>query len=772
MLSGEKIEDRLRLRVVVRGAVQGVGFRPFIHRLARRIGLSGWVKNTLQGVSIEAEGTQGQLEAFLLGMQRSKPPRAFFQSLESSLLDPVGFQDFTILQSNASGDATAIVLPDIATCPDCVQEIITPGVRRYRYPFTNCTHCGPRFSIIEALPYDRGNTSMKAFQMCLACRSEYDNLSDRRFHAQPIACPACGPHLELWDFRGFSLATHDDALRATADALRSGDVVAVKGLGGFQLTVDARNDRAVQFLRAKKPREAKPLALIYPSLAAAARDCEIDDLEARLLTSPAAPIVLLRKSCGKTDVAPAVAPGNPYLGVMLPYTPLHHLLMADLGFPIVATSGNLSDEPICIDGVEALERLGGIAGLFLVHNRPIVRHVDDSIARLMMGRETVLRRARGYAPLPIRLKTPMPPLLAAGGHLKNTIAVAVGQDAVISQHIGDLETVPAHEAYQRVLADFHRLYALSPVAVACDAHPDYLSTRYAGRSGLPLVAVQHHLAHVLSCMAENELEGPVLGVAWDGAGYGLDGTLWGGEFIRVEDEQVRRVAHLRPFPLPGGDKAAKEPRRAALGMLYALYGDPVFQRHDLAPLKDFTPQELATLRGMLAQGINCPMTTSIGRLFDVVASLSDCCQHIRFEGQAAMALEFALESFATHETYHFALIHSPSPAILDFAPVIEALLQDVAAGVSAGMISAKFHHALIDAIIAVARHKNCKQVALTGGCFQNKYLTEGAVKRLQAAGFRPYWHQRVPPNDGGLALGQLVAAAHRKVWSDVSGNSR
>ena len=763
--------------------MQGVGFRPFVFGLATRIGLTGWIRNTLSGVSIEGEGTAAELESFLLRITAEKPPLAFFHSLESSFLDPIGYRDFTIQESDLSGitmtgTVMATIMPDIATCPECVQEIFTRGERRYRYPFTNCTNCGPRFSIIEALPYDRPNTSLRLFALCPDCRAEYTDPQDRRFHAQPIACPACGPHLELWDRRGRILAMHEEALQGAAKALRTGQIVALKGLGGFQLLTDARNEQAVQCLRERKQREEKPFAVLYPTLEMASRDCRISPLEGRLLTSPERPIVLVQKATPLLPdgippaVALGVAPGNPYLAVMLPYTPLHHLLMADLGFPLVATSGNLTDEPICIDEEEALQRLGGIADLFLVHNRPIVRHVDDSLVRVMMGREIVLRRARGYAPLPIRLQDAFPPLLALGGNLKNAIAVVNGRDAVLSQHIGDLETLPAYTAFQRVTDDLQRLYNIRPEAVACDAHPDYLSARYAGELGLPVVAVQHHLAHVLSCRAENELAGPVLGVAWDGAGYGGDGTIWGGEFLLVHEGQSTRIAHLRPFPLPGGDKAAKEPRRAALGMLYALHGSQVFARADLALLDLFSPSELKTLEAMLRASVNSPRTTSMGRLFDGVAALIGLCQHIRFEGQAAMALEFALAGIATHDGYPFALDSTVSPAILDWGPLVEQVLVDVAQGADRGHIAAKFHHALVAAMIAVARHAGIKQVVLTGGCFQNKYLTERAVTGLRAAGFRPYWHQRVPPNDGGLALGQLVAAANGKAWRYVSGNSR
>jgi len=757
------------LRVSIRGAVQGVGFRPFIYRLAADMGLTGWVGNTLQGVCIEIEGTQEQLGVFLLDIEREKPPHAFIQGMEPSFLDPIGYTDFTIRRSDASGAATVIVLPDIAVCRDCLKEIFSPGERRYRYPFTNCTNCGPRFSIIEALPYDRPHTSMKGFAMCSACRSEYENPLDRRFHAQPIACPVCGPHLELWDRDGSSLATHNDALHAAADVLRRGHILAIKGLGGFQLLADARNHQTVRVLRERKHREEKPLALMYPSLEAAAQDCEIADIEARLLASPEAPIVLLRKIIGRSGIAPAVAPGNPYLGAMLPYTPQHHLLMAELGFPVVATSGNLSDEPICIDEQQALERLGSIADLFLVHNRPIVRHVDDSIVRMMMGREMVLRRARGYSPLPVHLKDPVPTLQSVGAHMKNTVALANNQEVVISQHIGDLETESAYEAFRSVIDDLQRLYDVRPDAIACDAHPDYLSTRYAGETGLPLVYVQHHLAHALACMAENELDGPVVCVSWDGTGYGLDGTSWGGEFMLVEDGQVTRVAHFRSFPLPGGDKAIKEPRRSALGILYRLYGDRVFQRDDLAPLKSFTSQELTILRSMLARNINCPSTTSVGRLYDAAAAISDLCLQIRFEGQAAMALEFALSGIETDEAYSFDLDVSSSPGLLKWERVFEALIQDAARGVPAGKISAKFHNGLVEAIVAVAGLASIERVVLTGGCFQNKYLTERAVTCLRTSGFRPYWHQRVPPNDGGIALGQLVAASQRRTWINVSG---
>jgi hydrogenase maturation protein HypF len=625
----------VRLRLVVCGAVQGVGFRPCVYRLANELGLTGWVNNSAQGVTIEVEGHRVELEQFRQRLTTEKPPRSFIQSCEATWLDLAGYDGFVIRASETHGGKTALVLPDIATCPDCLCEILDPANRRHRYPFTNCTNCGPRFSIIEALPYDRANTSMRSFQMCPACQAEYDDPNDRRFHAQPNACPVCGPQLEVWPGGATGansgpprrLAHGNDALLAAAHVIRSGQIVAVKGIGGFHLLVDARNETAVQRLRERKQREEKPFALLFPTWESVTEDCEVSSLEERLLRSPEAPIVLLKKrSVGVMEywsadvrstphsgtpalqhsIATSVAPGNPNLGVMLPSNPLHHLLMAELGFPVVATSGNLSDEPICTDEFEALERLRGIADIFLVHNRPIVRHMDDSIVRVMMDREMVLRRARGFAPLPITLKSETQNrkseiVLAVGAHLKNSVALAVGDQVFLSQHLGDLETEQAHEAFCRAADDLPRLYDVQPEFIAADLHPDYLSTQFAlervaqaslpaSSGGIPAarshteqgcsvnpqagslrhVGVQHHLAHVLSCLAENEVALPALGVAWDGTGLGTDGTIWGGEFFLVTDQTVTRVAHWRPFRLPGGDAAAKEPRRAAWGLIYEL----------------------------------------------------------------------------------------------------------------------------------------------------------------------------------------------------------
>jgi hydrogenase maturation protein HypF len=806
------------------------------------------VNNSAQGVFIEAEGSRTDLEAFLLRLDTEKPPRSSIQSLEASWLDSVGYVGFEIRQSETGGAKTALVLPDIATCPDCLSEIFDLVNRRYGYPFTNCTNCGPRFSIIEALPYDRANTSMKGFVMCSQCQAEYDDPLDRRFHAQPNACPICGPHLELWDRKGAvvefdgapplggsnvgspgkqipapapavnsplpqsksrapmlpperqSPDSSTSAIAAAADAIRQGQILAVKGLGGFHLMVAAHNDEAVHRLRELKHREEKPFALMFPLLPPVKAACEVSPFEERLLRSPEAPIVLLRRRSDASVLAPALAPGNPNLGVMLPYTPLHHLLMSALGFPVVATSGNLSDEPICTDERDALQRLSGIADLFLVHNRPIVRHVDDSIVRVMMGRELVLRRARGYAPLPIQLRSSTgDTVLAVGAHLKNNITLSVGSQAFISQHIGDLETDQAHEAFRRMINDLQALYESRPAIVAADAHPDYLSTKFArdlcqvGRAvpsapgfdgaldtappptpdpqpstlNPQLVTVQHHIAHVLSCMAENEIEPPLLGVSWDGTGYGLDGTVWGGEFFLVTETSCERMAHFRQFRLPGGDKAVKEPRRVALGLLYEMFGEAAFSMAELAPVASFSPADLGLLRTMLARSLNSPLTSSVGRLFDAVASLASLRQKVRFEGQAAMELEFALEATATAEAYELPIRsnYAPrstlhAPLLLDWSPMIEAILADLKRGLPTSQISARFHNALAEVIVTVAKQIGQPRVVLSGGCFQNRYLTERAVQLLREAGFRPYWHQRVPPNDGGISLGQVVAALH------------
>jgi hydrogenase maturation protein HypF len=752
-----------RYHIAVRGAVQGVGFRPFIYRLAVSLGLTGWVVNSSQGVFMEIEGEQEILDQFLLRIESDKPVNAFLQSLECSSLDPAGFDGFEIRTSASGGTAKALILPDIATCPDCLRELFDPADRRYHYPFINCTHCGPRYTIIERLPYDRGNTTMNIFPMCPACRAEYDDPSHRRFHAEPIACWECGPALELCDREGILIAARDGAVGAACDAIRAGMIVAVKGVGGFHLLANATDDRAVMLLRQRKQREEKPFAVMFPSLEKVAELCEVAPLEERLLRSPESPIVLLRRlksSVRPGQVSPFVAPGNPFLGVMVPYTPLHHLLMGNLAMPVVATSGNLSDEPICIDNGDALKRLGEIADLFLFHNRPIRRHVDDSVVRIVMGREYMLRRARGYAPLPVGIDIPNHrAVIAVGAHLKNAVALASDQNVFVSQHIGDLETPQSFDAFTTVIGDLSRMYEFTPALVVSDLHPDYLSTRYAAGLRIPREEVQHHIAHVASCMAENRIDGPLLGVSWDGTGYGSDGTVWGGEFFVTGDSDFRRIATFRQFRLIGGEQAVKEPRRTAIGLLYEIFGEDVFENEGFASIRACSPTERTIFRTMCRNQLRSPLTSSAGRLFDAVASLTGLRQITRFEGQAAMELEFAIGDADANESYPVSV--SPPEGemqIIDWSPMVTGLLADIAAAVPLHAISQKFHNTLAEYIIAVARRIGIERVVLTGGCFQNVYLLTHTVGRLREEKFQPYWHQRIPPNDGGIALGQIYAS--------------
>lgn len=772
-----------RLRIEVHGAVQGVGFRPFVYRLATQLGLTGWVINDTRGVFIEVEGLEPNLHHFRERLVREAPPRAVIQEVDFRWLDPAGYARFEIRHSDAGGTKTVLVLPDIATCSDCLREVFDPADRRYRYPFTNCTNCGPRFTIIEALPYDRPNTTMRHFVMCPNCQAEYEQPLNRRFHAQPNACPVCGPHLALWSARGETLVEGDDAqvLQQAAEGLRQGLIVAVKGLGGFHLMVDARNTGAVALLRQRKRRPHRPLALMVRDLDQARALCRVSEMAEQLLTAPEAPILLLPR-LPNAPVADNVAPNNPNLGIMLPYTPLHHLLLRMLDFPVVATSGNLTDEPICIDEHEALRRLGGIADMFLVHNRPITRHADDSLMWIVDGQAQLLRRARGYAPLPVTVAQPLPTILSVGAHLKNTVALSVSTHVFISQHIGDLETLEATLAFERVIADFLRLYEARPVAIAHDLHPDYVSTRWAhevlrtGRianvpiavEALQLVAVQHHHAHLAACLAEHKLSGGALGVTWDGTGYGTDGTVWGGEFLLGDAADFMRVAHLRPFRLPGGEAAVLEPCRVALALLWEMWGENAWERDDLAPLREFSTSQRRLLAQMLQRGVNAPITTSVGRLFDGVAALVGLHQRVSFEGQAAMALEFAADP-SVQEAYPFPLLEhrerrgetTLSKWILDWQPLLAALLDDLQRNVPVGIIAARFHNALVEGIVAVAREVGHTRVVLSGGCFQNRWLTERSATMLRRAGFEVLLHRQVPPNDGCVSLGQVVVAAAR-----------
>ncbi len=743
-----------RLRITLRGAVQGVGFRPFVYRLATDMSLTGWVLNSSSGLVVEVEGPADQLMRFGQRLEEERPQASVVTARESSWIATEGADRFEILASDNDEGKSVNVLPDLATCSQCREELFDPENRRFEYPFTNCTNCGPRYTIVVDIPYDRPNTTMRDFVLCPDCREEYENPANRRFHAQPNACPVCGPQLCGIQTSG----TIEDA----AEALLQGEIVALKGIGGFQFLVDARNAAAVGRLRQRKHREEKPFAMMMPSLEKAREYCEISPAEVRLLESQAAPIVLLKPK-NATDIAWNVAHCSPYLGVMLPYSPLHHLLMQECRFPLVATSGNRSDEPICIANEEAATRLKDIADHFLMHNRPIVRACDDSVVRLTRGRAGILRRARGYAPLGIRVAHALPPVLAVGGHLKNTVAIGVDRDVFLSQHIGDLDTLEARGAFEKAIADLCRLYNFKPELIACDLHPDYASTQWAERSseksGLPLVRVQHHQAHVAACAAENNVEGEYLGVSWDGTGYGLDGAIWGGEFFHVSPNaaghRFERIAHLRPFGLPGGDAAVREGWRSAASLLFEVFGDEL----DLGRAPSAVPHVSAVLpdvgttrvRHMLANRINVVPTTSVGRLFDAVASIAGVAQQNRFEGQAAMLLENEIGALGTERAYSL-----PGG---DWGPLIQAVVADRRAGVAVPEIAARFHNALVEWILEVAASAEVKQVVLSGGVFQNRYLTERASAALESRGFVVNTHQRVPPNDGGIALGQAVMSA-------------
>ncbi len=736
-----------------------MGFRPFVFRLARGLGLGGWVRNDGGGVVVEIEGPAESLKAFTRGLKDRLPPLARIDASREIETEPMGEALFSVVESDARGARTAAVPPDVATCSACKDDIFDPANRRYRYPFTNCTDCGPRFSIIEALPYDRAATAMRDFTMCERCRAEYEDPLDRRFHAEPNACPDCGPALELWDGTGEVVSRSDDALLEACELIAGGRIVALKGLGGFQLLADAGNHEVVERLRRRKNRPAKPFAVMCPSAEIARSLCRVGPIEAALLVSESSPIVLMPRLGDDLTISAAVAPHNPYLGVMLPYTPLHHILMHELGFPIVATSGNISAEPICIDNQEALERLGLVADFLLLHDRRIVRQMDDSVVQVFDGAATLLRSGRGYAPASFDFDHGAAPMLALGGHLKGALAVNVGGRAVLGQHIGDLDSLPAARAFEREAASIQRLHGLRLETVAMDAHPDYFTTSYARSTGLQAKKVQHHLAHVLSCMMENQVATPFLGVAWDGAGLGTDGTIWGGELILVGAEGWRRVCHLRRFRLPGGDAAVSDPRRCALGVLYEIYGDGLESREDLLGRLSLRRSERRTLLAMLRESFNCPVTSSAGRLFDAAAALTGVCERTSFEGEPAMRLQFAAERSRTGAAYRATLNQAEGALVIDWAPLMEGILADLGSAVPAEAIALKFHRALARSIAGACGRLEAGRVLLSGGCFQNRLLSELTSAALEEGKMEVYVHHLVPPNDGGLALGQLAAAA-------------
>lgn len=736
-------------KIRVYGIVQGVGFRPFVYRLAKRYALKGWVLNTSSSVEIEIEGEEESIERFIIDLQTKLPPIARIEKIEIEDSLPNNYHDFSIKESREDL-GYQLISPDIAVCKDCLKELFDPKDRRYRYPFINCTNCGPRFTIIKDIPYDRKNTTMAKFKMCDDCEREYNDLLDRRFHAQPNACPVCGP--KLW-IKGID---SEDPIKETAKLLKEGFIVAIKGLGGFHLACDATNTRTVKLLRERKKRGYKPFAVMMKDLDTVKRYCYISLEEERLLQSPQSPIVLLKiKNLG--DISVEVAPNNRYLGVMLPYTPLHHILLREIDLPLIMTSGNLSEEPICQDNEEALDRLKGIADYFLLNDRDIYSRYDDSVVFVLEDKPQIIRRARGYAPSPIKLPFKIKQTLACGGELKNTFCLTKDNYAFISQHIGDLENIETLEHFTNTIELYKRLFRVEPEVIACDMHPDYLSTRYALQFEeiLPIIRVQHHYAHIVSCMVENGITEPVIGVAFDGSGYGLDGNIWGGEVLIADYDSFIRKAHLEYLPMPGGELAIRKPYRLAIGYLYSLFGDIP----KLSFLDNVSEEEIKIIKEQIEKGINTPLTSSIGRLFDAISSILNICSEATYEGQPAIELEMAIEDTDSEEYYNFEIENDNDTFIIKVKPLFEEILDDISK-VPNSYISVKFHNTvariILDLSTLIREETKINTVALSGGCFQNRALLKKSIVFLKEERFRVYIHSNVPCNDGGLSLGQAI----------------
>ena len=768
MHSAEQIPLTTRVQILVRGIVQGVGFRPFVFSLAARHALTGRVHNNAIGVLIDVEGEASAVEEFVNEISLNPPPLSLIESVElSDDLDPANYDDFRIIESAPDGEKFANVSPDIATCRDCLEELFDPQNRRYRYPFINCTNCGPRFTIIEGIPYDREQTTMRDFEMCEACRAEYENPLDRRFHAEPVACADCGPRVTLTDAGGVELALDspggEDVVSRARRLLLGGEIVAVKGVGGFHLACDGLNAEVVRRLRSRKYREDKPFALMAGSVEVVRKYCLVSEAEESLLLSASSPVVLLARRPGANIPHTAVAPGVKMLGFMLPYSPLHHLLLENLDRPLVMTSGNVSDEPVCYEDADARKRLSGIADYFLWHDRRIHIRADDSVARVHAGQEMLLRRSRGYAPAPIRVGFKFArQVLACGAELKNTFCLTRENHAFVSHHIGDLENLETLRSFEGGIEHYKRLFNLRPEVVAYDLHPEYLSTKYAHALDIETkIGVQHHHAHVASCMADNGIEGEVIGVAMDGLGFGADGRLWGGEFFVADFKDAERVAHLDYVPMPGGAKAVREPWRMTATYLHRALGDD-FLNLDLPFVRNFDRRAWATLRKMAATGTNSPETSSMGRLFDALSSLLGLRDAVNYEGQAAVELEtIADRSCAEH--YGFEI--SADGCIIKADAVIRRAVDDLLNGFSPQKVSAKFHLGVANLIVTIAQsvrdRQHLNRVALSGGVFQNMFLLENVCRMLRRDGFEVFTHSRVPTNDGGISLGQAAVASTR-----------
>ena len=744
----------VRKHIEVSGVVQGVGFRPHVYRLAHRYQLSGLVRNTSSGVTIEAQGESAAVEQFLRSLKEEAPPLAQITSIHVVDMSCQTEDGFRIEHSDSAEHSDTLIAPDIATCPDCLRELLDPVDRRFGYPFINCTNCGPRFTILRRIPYDRPHTSMAAFKMCAACQAEYDNPLDRRFHAQPNACWDCGPQLEFLNADGAPV--EGDPIQLTVDALRAGKIIAVKGLGGFHLSVDATNASAVVRLRQRKRRFEKPLAVMVSDLNAADELCVVGEEDRRLLASPQRPIILMTS---RERLPESIAPRIPELGLFLPYTPIQHLLFARGRFQaLVMTSANLSEEPICIDNDEALSRLHGLADVFLIHNRDILLRCDDSVARSIAGRATLLRRSRGYVPVPIALERNLPAVLAVGGELKNAICITKGSSAFLGQHVGDLENLSAFEFFQESVAHLENILKVRPEAIAYDLHPGYMSTQWAlQQQDIRTIGVQHHHAHIASCMAENHVTDPVIGIVLDGSGYGTDGHVWGGEVLVADFGSFRRAAHLEYVPMPGGAQAIREPWRMAVA--YLLHADSLDTgRGFLGAIPD---KNIAVVEQMVQQQIRSPLTSSCGRLFDAVAALTGLRNEVNYEGQAAIELEACCGADEEEREYSFSLRRDECIEI-GTSSLIQQILEDLCQGVSSATISRRFHQGLATVLAEVAgeiaESMGIRTVCLSGGCFLNQRLLEFLHTRLAQKNLTVLTHSQVPPGDGGLSLGQAMIA--------------
>ncbi|MCU0580707.1 MAG: carbamoyltransferase HypF [Desulfobacterota bacterium] len=754
---------KARYRVSIQGIVQGVGFRPFVYQLARSRHLTGYVTNTSHGVELEIEGEVPVLDDFLRAVGGEAPPLARITALDVQPLPPQGDLEFTIRKSRAQDTRSALISPDTAVCPDCLRELRDPLDRRHRYPFINCTNCGPRYTIITDIPYDRRNTTMASFAMCPDCAAEYGDPLNRRFHAQPNACWQCGPQVALQDRSGQRIAA-SDPIGETARLLREGHIVAVKGLGGFHLAVTATREEAVRRLRARKHREEKPLALMCPDLETVRSLAHVEEMEAETLLSRERPIVLLRKK-EPNSIAPSVAPGNRYFGVMLPYTPLHYLLLDQGLSALVMTSGNLSEEPICIDNDEAFERLSGIADYFLVHNRDIHLRSDDSIVQRVSGVLRPLRRSRGFVPVPVFLREPVAPILACGAELKNTVCLTKGDRAFISQHIGDLENLETLDFFKLTIDHLKQILKIEPEIIAYDLHPDYLSTRFAlEQTGIELIGVQHHFAHMVGCLAEHDLNEKVIGLSLDGSGYGTDGRIWGGEVLVGDPGTFERRGHLEYLPLPGGARAIREPWRMAVSYLYQAFGEELLDL-DLPLLQRIGHSKIEVLLPMIRKGINSPLTSSCGRLFDGVAALIGLRDTVAYEGQAAMELEM-MQSADVEDFYDVEADRMDGVYRLRPQAIIRGVVADLQRGVTGERISRRFHLTVTEAFAQVCgrlrEDTGLEKVALGGGVFQNRTLLTEMETRLRRDGFQVFSKTLVPTNDGGISLGQAVAAHYMR----------